>query len=182
MPATVIINRATGIGPTLTDISSSNTVVNIADSHQSTAIGSSNPIPIPVVGVSNSFWCCTRLQCTVAPSGTINNIRWYTDGANNFGTGISCIGDSASSYLQATGSTIVAPYGTPLNQTNYPTLASVTPGSVFAFTPSSPKAITGSTTTTGEFGHYFVYQIVVDTSAAPGPTNQETFTWAYDET
>lgn len=182
MPATVIINRATGLGPTLNDISNANTVVNITDSHQSVAIGSNNPIPIPVSGVSNSFWCSTRLQCTVAPSGVINNIRWYTDGANNFGTGITCIGDSASSYSQATGSNIVAPYGTPLNQTNYPSLASVTPGSVFAFTSVSPKSITGSTSLTGEFGHYFVYQMVVATTASPGATNQETFTWAYDET
>lgn len=175
MTATVRIVRLNGSGPTATDITSINTVVNIVDSHQSTAIGSASPIPIPAIGPNLSYWCVTRLNVTVAPSGTINNIRWYADGANNFGTGISCNGDTASSYTQATSAVA-------LNDTNYPTLSVATAASVFAFTSGSPKSVTGSTSITGQFGHMFVYQMVIANTAEPGATGQETFTWAYDET
>jgi hypothetical protein len=29
-----------------------------------------------------------RLQATTSPTGTINNLRWFSDGSNNYGTGV----------------------------------------------------------------------------------------------
>jgi len=175
MTATVQIVRLNGAGPTATDITSANTVVNVVDTHQSVAVGSTNPIPIPTGSPNFSYWCVTRLNVTVAPSGTINNLRWYSDGSNNFGTGVTCNGDTATGYTQATSAV-------ELNDSNYPTLTVTTATSVFSFTSGSPKSVTGSTTTTGQFGDRFVYQMVVASTAVPGATGQETFTWAYDET
>ena len=149
MTATVQIVRLTGVGPTATDITNTNTVVNIIDSHQSVSLNSISPIPIPINSPNRSYWCVTRLNCTVAPSGVINNIRWYSDGANNFGTGVSCNGDTATGYTQATDTNV-------LNNTNYPTLSIATADSVFSFTSGSPKLVNGSTTTTGQFGDRFV--------------------------
>lgn len=50
------------------------------------------------------------------------------------------------------------------------------------YTVGSPLAVTGSTTLANtDFGNYVVYQLTVATSASPGATNQENYTWLYDE-
>lgn len=183
MPATVVINRWTGSsgGPTKTAITSGNTVANAVDSHQATAASSTNPIRVPTSGANYSYWIATRLSCSVTPSGTIDNIRWYTDGSNNFGTGVTCKGNDASSYIQATGT--AGTTGIQLTTGNYATLSG-SPVSVFTFTSGSPKSLSGSISnpSTGDFGDFFVYQVEVDSTASPGVTSQETFTWLYDET
>jgi hypothetical protein len=183
MAATVVINRWTGASgsETKTAITGGNTVASASDTHQSTAAGSSNPIRVPTTGTNYSFWVSTRLSATTSPSGTINNLRWYTDGSNNFGTGVTCKGQNATSYVQATGTT-----GTTGTQLTTGAHAGLTgsPVNVFTYTSASPKSLSGSISnpSTGDFGDFFVYQIEVDTTAGPGVTNQETFTWVYDET
>lgn len=183
MAATVVINRWTGSsgGPTKTAIQGANTVASASDAHQSTAAGSSNPIRVPSSGTNYSYWVVTRLSASTSPSGTINNIRWHTDGANNFGTGITCKGNTATTYVQATG--VAGTSGDQLTTSSYSTLSD-TPANVFTFTSGSPKSVTGSISnpSTGDFGDFFVYQIEVDSTAGPGVTGQETFTWLYDET
>lgn len=181
MAATVIINRWTGTSgsPTKTNITSINTVANAQDAHETTAASSSNPIRVPDSGTNYSYWVVTRLNCTVAPAGTIDNIRWYTDGSNGFGTGIGCNVGKASSYVQATGTVGVT--GNLLSTSNYATL-SYGPQNAFDFNSTSPLPVSGSTSGTGDFGDYLVYQLTVGTSAAPGTTGQESFTWIYDET
>lgn len=181
MAATVTIRRWTGASgsPTKTDITGINTRANAEDAH-STA-GTSNPIQVPSSGTNYSYWVNTRLSADTSPSGTIDNLRWYTDGANNFGTGVTCKGNTASAYTQATGTAGTS--GDILNTTNNSNLAGAT-SDVFGFTSGSPKTVTGSISnpSTGDFGHFFVYQIEVATTAGPGATGQETFTWKYDET
>jgi len=183
MAATVVINRWTGSSgsPTKTAIQSINTVANTTDTHQATASSSTNPIKIPSAGTKYSFWVVTRLNATVTPAGTIDNLRWYSDGTNNFGTGLTCVGNTATTYVQATGT--AGDTGDQLTTGNYTTLAA-TPVNVFTLTSGSPKAVTGSIVnpSTGDFGDFLVYQIEVATSASPGVTGQETFTWLYDET
>lgn len=186
MAATVKINRLTGVTPDTTDLNPSgptgiNTRANLTDTHSTASL--TDPIPIPEVGTNYSFWVSTRLNCTVAPDGTINNLRWYTDGNNNFGTGVTCLAAKASTganagYRQATGTSTS---GTELNQTNHTGLDEA-PASPFTFTSGSPKSLVGSTSTTGLFGDIMVLQIAVDNTAGPGATGQETFTWRYDET
>ena len=181
MAATVTVRRWTGTsgGPTKTAIKAINTVANAQDTHETTAASSSNPIKIPAAGTNYSYWVVTRLQATVAPTGTINNLRWHTDGSANFGTGVGCNSNQATAYVQATGT--VASTGDILNTTNYATL-SATVVDCFSETSGAPLAVTGSTTTTGDFGNFVVYQITVGTTASAGATAQETFTWLYDET
>ena len=176
MPATVLIRRLTGAGPSATDISSINTRANAADAHSTNDTAS--PITIPPSGTNYSYWVTTRLDCTVAPSGTIDNLRWYSDGSNNFGTGVTCKGQEATSYVQATGS---AGNGTQLTTGNHAGITG-SPVDVFGLTSGSPKSLAGSATGTGQFGSRFVYQIEVGSTASPGATAQETFTWKYDET
>jgi hypothetical protein len=177
MAATVQIVRLTGAGPTATDITSINTRANAEDAH--TTAGTSNSILVPAAGTNYSFWVVTRLNVTAITSGTVDNVKWYTDGANNFGTGVTCKVSTATGYVQATGTAGTS--GTQLTTGNYATLAGA-PVDAFTYTSGSPLSVSGTTTTTGQVGDRVVYQIEVGTTAASGATAQETFTWKYDDT
>lgn len=177
MAATVIINRLTGEGPTKTDITSINTRANAEDAH--TTAGTSNSILVPAAGTNYSYWVTTQLEVTAIDSGTVDNVKWYTDGTNNFGTGVTCVVNTADGYVQATGTEGTT--GDELNTDNHPDLAGA-PSDAFNYDSSSPLDVAGSTSSTGSFGDYVVYQIVVGTTASSGATAQETFTWRYDDT
>lgn len=177
MAATVLIRRLTGAGPTATDITSINTRANAEDAH--TTAGTSNSILVPAAGSNYSFWVVTRLDVTAITAGTVDNVKWYTDASNNFGTGVTALVSTATTYVQATGTTGTT--GTQLTTGNYSTLAGA-PVDPFTYTSGSPLAVTGTTSATGQFGDRVVYQLVVGTTAASGATAQETFTWRYDDT
>lgn len=175
----VQIHRLTGAGPTGTDITGINTRANAEDAH--TTAGTSNPIRKPAAGTNYSYWVSTRLFFDSSGTGTINNIEWYSDGANGMGTGIGVIGNDASAYTQATGTP--GETGDELTTVAYPGLSGA-PVDVFSFTTGSPKSIPGDVTdpTDEYFANLFVYQVTVDDTASAGATNQETFTWRYDST
>ncbi len=190
MVATVVINRLTGPAGTIveTAITTLNTRANTADAHSTNDTAS--PIEIPSAGTNYSFWVNTQLECTVTPDNLIDNLEWFTDGSNSYGTGITLqVAQCArASYTQAVGTG--GQTGTLLNDTNYSggTITPATPGAdnAFAFVTGTPLAVTGSITnpSTGEFGNIVVYQVAVGTSATPGtkPASPETITWRYDET
>lgn len=185
MAATVIIERHTGTavadgGTTKTDITSGNTRASTSDAP---APGTSDPIPIPGAGTNYSFWVSTRLNITGGTFGTVDNLRWYSDAAS-FGTGVTVNGADASTgatvgYREATGTQGTT--GTELTQVNHTGLDAA-PVDVTGLTSGSPRSLGGSTSSTGRFGDLFVYQFAVGTSASAGTTNQNTFTWQYDET
>lgn len=177
MAATVLIRRLTGAGPTATDITSINTRANAEDTH--TTAGTSNSILVPAAGTNYSYWVVTRLDVTAITSGTVDNVKWYTDGSNNFGTGVTAKVNTATGYVQATGTAGTS--GTQLTTGNYATLAG-SPTDMFGYTTGSPLSVSGTTTTTGQFGDRVVYQIEVGTTAASGATATETLTWRYDDT
>jgi len=178
MAAIVHVNRVTGsVGsPTSTDITSINTRARSDDVHSQS--GTTNPVKVPTSGTNYSFWVSTRLEVISGITGTINNLKWYSAGGP-MATGVSILGMNATSYVQATGT--VGTTGTQLTTGNHAGLTT-TPVDVFGFTSGSPKSLSGSTTGTGPFGDYFVYQFDVINTAVPGTTSQPTFTWQYDET
>jgi hypothetical protein len=165
------------------DIAGGNTVANADDNHYSAATTSNNPVRIPATGTNYSYWVSTRLIAYTNPPGTINNIRWYTNGANNFGTGVTSLFHQATTYQQASGT--VGTSGTQLTVTNYTSLLAA-PVDPFGYnvtgSPSFPVTgdITFGSTTPAQFGNYVVYQLNVGTTAQPGATSA-TFTWLYDE-
>ena len=175
MPATVQIRRLHGATPTSTDITSANTRLNAEDA---ASTGTTNPVQIPAAGTKYSYWAVTQLNCTVAPSVSISNLKWYTDGASGLGTGVGLVANTANGYVQATGT--AGDTGTQLTTGNYPTLAG-TPVDAFVYTSGSPLSVTGSTSATGAFGDRVVMQLTVGTTASPGVTAAETITWRYDE-
>ena len=180
MAATVLIRRWTGTttSPVKSDITAINTRANAQDAHETADVD--NPVQKPTTGLKFSYWVSTRLDATVTPAGTIDNIRWFTDGANGFGAGITCKGESSTSYKQATGTP--GDTGNKLTTSNTPITA--TPTDIFGFTSGSPNTIAGSISnpSTGDFGDFMLYQLEVSTAAGPGASNQETLTWRFDET
>lgn len=179
MVASVKINRLTGAGPTATEITSSNTRANTADAHSTNDTAS--PIEIPTSGTNYSYWVTARLEATTAPDNLIDNVEWFTDGANSYGTGITAKVGTATGYTQATGTT--GKTGIVLNSTNYSTLSATT-ADMFSKTSAAPLAVAGTTTGTGQFADRVVYQVEVSTNATPGtkPASPETISWRYDET
>ncbi len=179
MAATVLIRRWTGTtgSETKTDITSINSRANAFDTHSTG--DTTNPIRKPTSGSNYSYWVSTRLDINVVPAGTVDNLRWFLDGTNDFTAGITMKGNTATTYETATGTPGTT--GTQLTTGNHSGLDGA-PVDAFGHTSGSPKAITGSQTTTGDFGLFFCYQIEASTSAVPGETGTETATWRYDET
>lgn len=179
MAATVTIRRWTGDSgnPTKTDITGINTRANAEDAH--TPNGTTNSILIPAAGSNYSYWVSTRLSVDSISGGTVDNFKWYTDGSNNFGTGVSCIGATADKYVQASGT--AGQTGLELTPDNHSGLSKEAVN-VFMFTSDSPQSIMGAANRTGDAGDFLIYQIVVGATASSGATASETFTWKYDDT
>lgn len=176
MAPTLIINRATGgsfdTPGTFTNITSTTNRANAADDPSN---GTTDPIQIPASGTNYSYAVTTQLQCTVAPPTLVDNLAWYTSGSNPFGAGIDCYATTDSVYYLATGTLGVS--GLSLAGLGY-----AAGSEVFSnYTSGSPLAVSGSTSTTGMFGHYVHYSITVGSSATAGVVaGPATFTWAYE--
>lgn len=185
MAATVKIIRHTGTstasgGTTQTAIDGT---TDRAATQEAVNPGTSNPIPVPTTsGTNYSFWVVTRLSATVAPTTAINNIKWYTDGSNTMGTGVSLNVATATAYISATGTTGTT--GNQLTSANYTSALSPSIATdAFAKTSAAPISVAGSIgSVTGNFGDYVVYQVAVISTAGPGVTTAETITWQYNQT
>lgn len=177
MAADVQIRQWTGATPTKTDITGTNSRYHSDDVHS--ASSTDNSILIPDSGSNYSFWRTVGLYINTISGGTVDNIRYYTDGSNNYGTGVSVVVATASSYVQATGT--AGETGDVLNQTNHTGL-NAAPSDAFAYTSGSPLSVTGSSSTTGDVGDLIVDQLQVADTAASGTTSQETTTIKYDDT
>lgn len=166
--ATVHIQRFVGSGPTGTNIDGINTRANAADAH--TTGDTASPIYITPATTTHSYAVWERLVITSNPDGhTINNLRWYTDGSNGFGTGVSMGAKTTNTYSQATGTTGSGNLVSGLTD-------------AFTFTAGSPLAVSGSNNGTGAVGDWVVYQAHVDgDTVAPGVTPTESIFWRYDE-
>lgn len=175
MAATILIERWNGSGAgSGTDITGQTTRMSQSDS---LSPGTANPVP--AITTSYSYWVSTRLHCSVAPANNVGNLQWYSDGVSA-GTGLTISAGKASTgansgYRQATSAIA-------LNNTNHTGLDVTNPTGVTSYTSGSTLALAGSTTGTGDFGDFLVYQLAATSSAGPGNMTARTFTWQYDET
>src|SRR3954470_9695265 len=103
MAATVTIRRTTGTtgAPVRTDLTASGTTR--ASTSDAPVPGTADPIPIPAGGPNLSYWVVTRLSVDSGTFATVNNVKWYVDAANGFGTGVTVTAQDATTYVQATG-------------------------------------------------------------------------------
>lgn len=185
MAATVKIMRLSGsIGggasPDYTDKTSASIRASTSDVPSP---GTSNPIPIPSSGCNHSFWVTTVLYTACPADNSLTNLFWYTDGTNSFGTGVECLVNNASSYVQATGAA-----GSSGSLLGTATHAGVQTAASDAFTYTSNAAsklsISGSldnTTGASAGDEFVVWQLNVGSTAGAGNVTEETWTFAYDE-
>jgi hypothetical protein len=166
--ATVSVQQVTGSGPTLTSIT--NLRFNTDDTANP---GTANPLVKPAAGTNYSYEKTVYLNADTSPSGTINNVKLYSDGSIGW-TGCTLFVGSSGSYVQATGT----PGTTGTQDTTIAT------ANIQNYTSGSPKSLTGSITnpSTGRISDYVKMQTAVSTSAVAGTLPSETLTFQYDET
>jgi hypothetical protein len=134
-----------------------------------TSVDSNNRIQIPGSGEDYSYTKQARFYFNTAPSVDIQNLRAYTDGSNDLGTGVDIEYDLSGTWASNVDTDIA---GTGL----------------FTKTSGSPidmDAInTGPHTGSGAYkGDFLRMQMIVQDTASPGQlTPGETLTFAYDET
>jgi hypothetical protein len=167
MAATVSVKQAVGAGPTAT------TITNLRFNTDDTVNpGTTNPLVKPSAGTNRSYWKTVYLNADTTPSGTINNVKIYCDGAIGW-TGCTLYIGSTGTYTEATGTP-----GTTGNDSSVATAA------ITNYTSGAPKSLTGtiSNPSTGRITDYVVMQVDVSTSAVAGTLSAETLTFQYDET
>ena len=181
MAATVLVAQYTGAAPgASTDVNSASVTVGTSDE-----ASNASAIPIPSSGSNHSYWTTTALVATVAPDNAINNLKWYTDGTNSFGTGVTGIVITASAYAQAVGT--AGSSGALLDSACHGGLSGCSGAAtsdLFLYDSGCKLTVTGSIgATTGSIGDKFVVQqLSVISTAGAGNTGEETVTFEFDET
>lgn len=136
-----------------------------------------NPIPIPPSGVQHSFVKFLRLIITGGTFDQITDPRAYSDGANGFGTGVTCNYAVTDTYAQ--------PVAAPSNAANPPEFEAVAMTDFFGATSGSPIDLDpdadGPFTGAGALGDFLVLCMTVASTAAAGVTPTEVVTFAFDE-
>jgi hypothetical protein len=165
MAATVSIKEVNGAGATATTVTSARFCT--SDTYNP---GTSFPLIKPTSGTNYSYVKTFYLNADTAPTGTINNVKFYADGTIGW-TGVTISAKTSSTYSQATG-------------TEGTTAAAMSGGAdVATYTSASPLSVTGSiNATTGKISDYVLLQAAVGTTATTGTTASETMTFRYDET
>lgn len=154
-------------------------------------IDTNNKLVIPAAGTNYSFWKQIYLYCDAPDGNSLDNLKTYADGANNFGTGVDLQvstsfptknSGSDAGYEVATGS---GDSGDEM-QANH---AGVTgKASIFTYTSGSP--LSGPSISEAgavidlatETSNYLVFQMDVASTAGPGELPvDETITIQYDE-
>lgn len=167
MSATIQIHEMSALA-TGTDKTSS--TVRFKDADNAT-VDASNPLVIPAAGSIYSYTKKLRPYMEAPPGTNVDNLRWYTDGANSFGTGVSVTAKNLGTTWGA----------------NYKTAMSG--GSdLFGYTSGSP--LNGDGTDAGPFlpaddnsyiGDLIELQMAIASTASNGALTPETLTLAYDE-
>jgi hypothetical protein len=134
--------------------------------------GTTDPLVVPATAGTNYSYKKTHyLNADTSPAGTINNIKWYTDGTIGW-TGVTIQVKASTTYAQATGTVGVT--------------GDVLSGGADASgkTSASPLTLTGSIANpdTGKISQIVETQGVVSDAAVAGTLSAETITFQYDET
>lgn len=167
MAATIQIHEMSALA-TGSDKTSSTVRFKAADN---ATVDAADPIVIPTSGETYSYTKKLRAYMEAPPSVQVSNLRWYTDGANGFGTGVG-----------VTVKNLGVTWGD-----NYNTAQS---GGADLFGKTSESPLDGDATDSGEFvpaddnsyiGDLIELQMSVSSEATQGALSAETLTFAYDE-
>jgi len=134
--------------------------------------GTDYPMVKPEAAATNySFKKTIYLNADTTPTGTINNIKFYTDGEIGW-VGVVVEGAVADAYTE--------PEGTPGTSGDDEGLNT----DIATYTSAAPLSMTGSidNPSTGKVSQYLEMQAVVSDTAGAGSLAAETCTFRYDET
>lgn len=171
MAATIQIHEMTTDANTGVNKTSGTVRFKNVASTTSTTADTSDPIPIPAADSNYSYVKKLRAYMEAPPDTNISNLRWYTDGNNGFGTGITV-------NAKNIGTTFGTHYQTAMSGGS----------NLFGYTSGSP--LNGDGTDTGPFvpaddntyvGDIVELQMAVASTASSGAKSAETLTFAYDE-
>lgn len=172
MAATVVIKEWTGATPTVT------TITNCRYCTTDGQDTSTYPLVKPASGTNYSYVKTVVPYASVAPAGGLSNLKFYTDGSNTYGTGVTLNGIplAQGSYAAAAGT-----------QGTSGTLSAAVYTSgvdLFTYTSASPLSLTGTLGATTGSGTFQVLQsqMALATTVSAGTLSAETFTFRYDET
>lgn len=165
MVATVQVVERNGTAGTTTQKDGSTLRFKNADN---ALVNTSDPMVIPTAGQDWSIMKWTILNVTVAPSTSISNRKFYTDG-----TGWSAADASVKGWAQAE-----TTYATP----SAPTSSTEFANDMFAYTSGAALDLgTGALSSTGLIGDHAVLALEVEAGATQGALAAETLTYSYDE-
>jgi len=167
MAATVEIHEMSA-ADTGTDQTSS--TIRFKDADNAT-VDTADPIDIPDAGSVYSYTKTIRAYLEDAPTVQVTNLRVYSDGANGFGTGVSC-------SCKNVGTSFVAHYKTAMS------------GGADFFGKTSASPLDTDATDAGPFvpadvdtyiGDLVDLQLAVASTSSNGQLTAEVLTLAYDE-
>lgn len=166
MAATVKIFSFHGSSPSGADVTDGTIRFKQADDDTQDA---NDPIPIPAAGYEYSYLKQIQLKAETSPSGTIDNLKFFGDGALGW-AGCAIYAEARASYIDPTVQIDTMHPSWVDNWENYVT--------------GSPLSVTGSISNpdTGYFGQLVVQQLRVDSGAGVGVQAAETVNVRYDET
>ncbi|MFQ5954718.1 MAG: hypothetical protein ACE5JZ_06625 [Kiloniellales bacterium] len=183
MAANVIIEEWNGTGGSETRTDKTSGTIRFKNADNAT-VDLINPLVVPGSGQEYSFEKWVRLAIAGGSFTQVDNLQVYTDGANNFGTGIKAWYAIAGTYM-----TPVIPNesndppqspaaGSP--QENMADLFGLTSGAPGDLDANNPGPYTdGSPQET--IGDFIVMVMEVETTASNGVLTAETLTFSYDE-
>lgn len=167
MPATILIHEMSAL---TIGVDKTSGTVRFKGADDAT-VDANDPLQVPAAGSIYSYTKKLRPYMEVPPDTNISNLRWYSDGANGFGTGIAVTAKNI-------GTTWAANFNT----------AQAGGSDLFGYTSGSP--LDGDTTDAGPFlpaadnshiGDMIELQMSVASTAANGAKPGEALTLAYDE-
>ena len=196
MASTILINTCfagtdTSPGTDDSDVTSGTLRFKFSDDNTADA---NNPLAIPSSGTDYSFWKHTYFRMSARPGAeVVNNLKFYSDGANGFGTGVDLF---ASDQLAAHTAAADTEYEVD-NHTQGLTSDDMDAGSnnhsicttlttVFSLTSGSPLAVTigeasSQMDAVAEVSNFVLLQMTVASTASSGTLTAETLTYRYDE-
>ena len=177
MVATVVVNEWNG-NSVKTDKTGSTVRFKTADN---ATVDTNNPITIPTSGQTHSFekWCRMAITGT-PPSQRINNLKFYTDGTNSYGTGITLYGEVGSSGTFRSAAQGASGAAVPLGGSG-----SITMTNTFVYTSGGTLALSSAAETFSgsavDMGRFTVLVMTISAAATQGTLTAETGTFSYDE-
>jgi hypothetical protein len=171
MAATIQIHEMTTDANTGVDKTSGTVRFKTVASTTSTTADTNNPLVVPTGADAYSYVKKLRPFMEAPPNTNISNLRWYSDGSNTYGTGVSV-------KAKNIGTTFGTHYTTAMSGG----------ADLFSYTSGSP--LDGDGTDTSPFvpaddntyvGDIIELQMTVANTAANGALAAETVTLAYDE-